>query len=208
MLGVFRSVIYRIQRSLLSPKKDTSSKNYSKGPGSIDSGITVTVRENVKFTHQEPMPLKIGNDSIVGGNFVFERPGGRITIGDRTFIGGGDFICICAIEIGNDVLISWGCTLMDNNAHALDFEVRRNDVEEWKKGLNDNRIGYYKNWDGVAARPIIVKDKAWIGFKSIILKGVTIGEGAVVGSGSVVTKDVEDWTVVAGNPAVVIRKLK
>ena len=47
----------------------------------------------------------------------------------------------------------------------------------------------------------------WIGFESVILAGVTIGEGAIVGAKSVVRKDVEPWTVVAGNPAVVIKRL-
>ncbi|MCB0501084.1 MAG: hypothetical protein KDD32_00210 [Bacteroidetes bacterium] len=53
----------------------------------------------------------------------------------------------------------------------------------------------------------MIKDKAWIGFNVIILKGVTIGEGAVVGAGSVVTKDVPDYTIVVGNPAKLIKKL-
>ena len=65
-------------------------------------------------------------------------------------------------------------------------------------------IGKYKNWENVKSAPIKIKDKAWIGFNSIILKGVTIGEGAIVGAGSVVTKDVADYTIVAGNPAVVV----
>ncbi|MBK8021791.1 MAG: hypothetical protein IPK19_10285 [Chloroflexi bacterium] len=54
--------------------------------------------------------------------------------------------------------------------------------------------------------PIRICDKAWIGFNAVILKGVTIGEGAIVGAGSVVTKDVPAWTVVAGNPARIIRE--
>jgi acetyltransferase-like isoleucine patch superfamily enzyme len=49
--------------------------------------------------------------------------------------------------------------------------------------------------------PIIIKDKAWIGFNSIVMKGVTIGEGAIVAAGSVVVKDVDDYTIVGGNPA-------
>jgi len=52
-----------------------------------------------------------------------------------------------------------------------------------------------------------IKDKAWIGFNSIILKGVTIGEGSIVGAGSVVTKDIPDWSIVGGNPAKVIREI-
>jgi acetyltransferase-like isoleucine patch superfamily enzyme len=178
------------------------------GTNTRTHGIKISARANKNIVDHEKKLISIGNDSIVSGNFVFENGAGSITIGDRTFIGGGDFICISRIEIGNDVLISWGCTVMDNDAHSLDFELRKNDVAEWRRGLDEGKIGFYKNWDHVASKPITIKDKAWIGFKSIILKGVTIGEGAVVGSGSVVTKDVPDWCVVAGNPAKVIKQLK
>ena len=54
--------------------------------------------------------------------------------------------------------------------------------------------------------PITICDGVWIGARAIILPGVTIGEGAVVAAGSVVTKDVEPWTVVGGNPAKFIKK--
>ena len=58
------------------------------------------------------------------------------------------------------------------------------------------------------SKSVLAKNsKVWIGFNAIILKGVTIGEGAVVGAGSVVTKDVLPWTVVAGNPARLIREI-
>ncbi|MBV8923397.1 DapH/DapD/GlmU-related protein, partial [Bradyrhizobium sp.] len=55
--------------------------------------------------------------------------------------------------------------------------------------------------------PVVIADKVWIGFNASILKGVTIGEGAVVGACSVVTRDVPPFAVVAGNPARVIRTL-
>ena len=54
--------------------------------------------------------------------------------------------------------------------------------------------------------PFIIKDNAWIGMSAIILKGVTVGEGAIVAAGSVVTKDVPPHTIVAGVPARVIKK--
>jgi acetyltransferase-like isoleucine patch superfamily enzyme len=56
-------------------------------------------------------------------------------------------------------------------------------------------------------KPVKINDRVWIGFNSIILKGVTIGEGGIVGAGSVVTKDVPPYTIVAGNPARVIREI-
>ena len=55
--------------------------------------------------------------------------------------------------------------------------------------------------------PIRIEDHVWVGQDAVILKGVTIGKGAVVGAFSVVTRDVEPWTVVAGNPARVVKRL-
>ena len=55
-------------------------------------------------------------------------------------------------------------------------------------------------------KPITIKDNVWVATGAIVLPGVTIGEGAVVAAGSVVTKDVEPWTVVGGNPAKFIKK--
>ena len=149
----------------------------------------------------------IGENSNIQGNFIIESEKGLITIGDRTFIGGGTFICTKKIEIGNDVMFSWGCTVVDNNSHSSKWSERKNDVLDWKKGIDENKIGKYKDWSNVKEQEVIIRDKAWIGFNSIILKGVTIGEGSIVGAGSVVTKDVPDWTIVAGNPAKIIRQI-
>ena len=62
-----------------------------------------------------------------------------------------------------------------------------------------------KNWSTVNSKPIKICSNAWIGMNCHILKGVTVGEGAIVGAGSVVTKDVAPWTIVAGNPANYIK---
>ena len=152
--------------------------------------------------------LVIGENSLVEGKFVFEKETGEIKIGDRVFIGGGtNFICINGINVGDDVMFSWGCTVMDNDGHSLNWEERKNDVSDWIKGIKENKVGKYKNWINVSSAPIHIGNKAWIGFNVIILKGVTIGEGAAVAAGSVVTKDVSAYTVVAGNPAKVVKKL-
>lgn len=166
-------------------------------------GLVLEVRKPVKDIY-----LEIGEDACIQGHFVIESEKGSIKIGDRTFIGGGLFICTKEIEIGNDVMFSWGCTVADNNSHSVKWSERKNDVLDWKKGLDENKMGAYKDWSNVKEEKVTIKDKAWIGFNSIILKGVTIGEGSVVGSGSVVTKDVPDWTIVGGNPAKIIRVLE
>ncbi|RTE07975.1 acyltransferase [Paenibacillus whitsoniae] len=151
----------------------------------------------------------IGEDCIINCQFIFESRDGCIKIGNRSFINGGTrLISRTQITIGNDVTIAWGCTIYDHDSHSLNWEAR---VEDMKQQLADYRSGnnmvLNKNWDTVNSKPITIEDKVWIGFDSVILKGVTIGEGAVVGAKSVVTKDVEPWTVVAGNPARVIKRI-
>lgn len=122
-----------------------------------------------------------------------------MTIGNNSFVGNSVLICADSIQIGDDVLVSWGCTIIDNDLHSLTWAERALDVREWRQGR--------KSWDDVTIAPIKIHDKAWIGFNAIILKGVSIGEGAVVGCGSVVTKDVPAYTVAAGNPARVLREI-
>jgi len=175
-----------------------------------------TVKEYTRFDPNKSLNIRdksiarnfihIGNNSVVEANFVFENKNGFVKVGDRSFLGGGTtFICINNIEVGDDVMISWGCTIIDNNAHSLESSKRKDDVLDWKKGLDEDKIGVYKKWNVVKSAPILIKDKAWIGFNVIVLKGVTIGIGAVVGAGSIVTKDVPDYAIVAGNPAKIVK---
>ena len=130
---------------------------------------------------------------------TLEREGAVLVIGNRSFIGEGQISCAYRIEVGNDVMVAWGTTILDHGSHALRFSQRANDVAQWLQGSKD--------WQHVPMAPVQIGDKAWVGFGCIVLPGVTIGEGAVVGAGSVVTRDVAPWTVVAGNPARPIREI-
>ncbi|MCK1313371.1 acyltransferase [Bradyrhizobium sp. 23] len=143
--------------------------------------------------------LLVGDQSIVHANINFEDEGGEVRIGSRTFIGRSNLVCYRSVVIGDDVIMSWGITIVDHDSHSVDWEKRRNDVRDWKKSQ--------KNWKQVAHAPVVVRDKAWIGFNVSILKGVTIGEGAVVGACSVVTRDIPPYAVAVGNPARVVREL-
>ena len=143
--------------------------------------------------------ISIGRDSIVRCRINFDSPDGSISIGDRCFLGSSHLVCHTAITIGDDVVMSWGVTVVDHDSHALDWNMRQHDVANWMKGE--------KQWDGVSIAPVKICNRAWIGFGASILKGVTVGEGAVVGANSVVTRNVPPFTVVAGNPARVVREL-
>jgi len=163
---------------------------------------------DVRNCKKNDKKISIGEDSMVSGRFVIEKATGRIDIGKRCSIGPGMFISIEHIEIGNDVMISWGCTIADNNSHSLNWQERINDVENWKRGIEENKIGFYKNWDCVKKGKITIGNNVWVGFNVIILKGVSIGNGAIIAAGSVVSKDVPDYSVVAGNPAEIKKYLK
>jgi len=143
--------------------------------------------------------LEIGANSQVEAAFYFDRMNARVKIGDRTYIGGAKLICAESITIGDDVQIAWGTTIMDHDSHSIYWEQRKADAVKWINGEKD--------WSNVKVLPIRICDKTWIGFDVIILKGVTIGEGAVVGAGSVVTKDVLPYTLVAGNPARIVKEI-
>jgi galactoside O-acetyltransferase len=144
--------------------------------------------------------LTIKENSLVHASLFFDRPSAQISIGARSFIGNSRLVCAEKLTIGNDVLVSWAVTMADHDSHSLDFERRKCDVTNWIAG--------HKDWSNVPRAPITIEDKVWIGFGSIILKGVTVGTGAVVAAGSVVTRNVSPWTVVAGNPAKPIKQLE
>lgn len=202
MINYIKKLLSRLVVSNNTEVKKNANDSRIKFHSSSDvKNLNLITRKDIN----EKKYLYIGSESVVNGTYVFEIESGKITIGDRSFIGGGMFICIEEIEIGNDVMFSWGCTVVDNNSHSIKWSERKDDVVNWKRGLDENKMGAYKDWTNVKRAKVTIKDKAWIGFNSIILKGVTIGEGAIVGSGSVVSKDVPDWTIVAGNPAQIVR---
>jgi acetyltransferase-like isoleucine patch superfamily enzyme len=142
--------------------------------------------------------IEIDRDSMITGSLVFDRENAIISIGQRVFLN-GTISAAAKIEIGDDVLIAWGVTVIDNNSHSISFSQRADDVTNWRKGQKD--------WTHVKVAPVKIGNKVWIGANAMILKGVTIGEGAVVGAGAVVTKDVPAWTIVGGNPAQIIREI-
>ena len=145
---------------------------------------------------------------MIDGNFVFESEMGMIKVGDRCHIGNGSLISRSRIVIGNDVTMAWGFTIYDHDSHSVNWDERMNDtVQEYEDVKKYNDPIFSKDWSKVNTKPIIINDKVWIGMNVIILKGVTVGEGAVIGAGSVVTRDIAPWSVVAGNPARVVKIL-
>lgn len=150
---------------------------------------------------QDKSKIKIGKSSHIRGELLVFAHGGQIVIGDDCYVGEGTRIWSGkSILIGNRVLISHGVNIFDSQTHSLSARERN---EHYKKIVTSGHPTEI-NLDEL---PVVIEDDAWIACMSIILRGVHIGRGAVVAAGSVVTKDVPAWAVVAGNPARVIKMI-
>jgi len=113
--------------------------------------------------------------------------GACIEIGSNTSMTGVSISIRTSLSIGNWVQIGPGACIWDNDGHPLTSELRRD-----------------KDHQSIKRAPIVIEDDVFIGARAMILKGVTIGRGAIVGAAAIVTKDVKPGDIVAGNPARVI----
>ncbi len=109
------------------------------------------------------------------------------------------------LKIGKNVFINAGCSFQDQGGITIGDNVNIGHqcvFATLNHGFKENEKG------NLLPKRIVVKPYAWIGSHSIILPGVTIGENAVIGAGSVVTKDVPDNAIAVGNPAKIIKFIK
>jgi len=130
--------------------------------------------------------VKTGKNVYLFGGVIIIAPSGvrignRVTVNTRSRLDGSG-----QLEIGDDVMIGPGVQIITSN-HRFD----RLDIPMMYQGINK--------------KPVLIKDDVWIGSNSIILPGVTIGTGAIVSAGAVVTKNIMDFDIVAGVPSKVIK---
>lgn len=135
--------------------------------------------------------VRIGNrQTWILGFKVYDNP--RLQIGDNTTINYQTVISVAReVRIGSNCLLAGEIKIFDNNSHPVDFMARRNGGRMTEQDI----------------APVVIEDDVWIGTECMIMKGVTIGRGAVVAAGSVVTRNVAPFSLVAGVPAKEIRKL-
>lgn len=203
ILNTFKSIMSRLN-------SENSWKTYSEYI-SIHPSVKLEPGSTISFRF-DPEPgvtyLEISEGSQIFGHFTFLTKNSRIKVGRNCQIGSSSFICQENISIGDDALISWGSTFIDSDTHSSNVEDRVQDIKDWYSASSDNGFNNElgKNWSRVVARPISIEDRVWIGFNSIILKGVQIGTNAVIGAGSVVRVNVDKDTTVIGNPAQVVAR--
>ncbi|MFS0774807.1 acyltransferase [Neobacillus sp. 3P2-tot-E-2] len=121
---------------------------------------------------------------------VTRTSGAEIHIGNNVGISGATIYARKSIKIGDNTNIGGNAKILDNDFHPLEIEARNADIKE-----------------KIATKPIVIGKNCFIGCNTLILKGTTLGDGCVVGAGAVVSGKFEENSVIAGNPARVIKKL-
>lgn len=193
MANIFYRVINKI--------KSTNIKRSLHRLKNVSIGDDLHVNAGMKFYLHKEAKLCIGNNvtfysqnddyhmnMFAGVKLIADRPGALIKIGDNTRINGSCIHAWKSVIIGNNCLVAANVNIMDSNGHP----VSMNNPSE-RIMIRDQ------------AEPIVIEDNVWIGCNSIILKGVTIGEGSIVSAGSVVIDDVPARSIVRGNPAIVVK---
>jgi acetyltransferase-like isoleucine patch superfamily enzyme len=155
--------------------------------GKATAPFSVRLRGRAQFSGCGEVVLGEGvslNGTVVPIELV-TYTSGRIEIGNHTFINYGSSIAARAlVKIGSYCHLGHYTFVMDNDQHDV---VTHTELPQ--------------------SEPVIIEDHVWIGSKAVILPGVRIGSRAVIGAGSIVTKDIPPRCVAAGNPARVLRHL-
>ena len=171
-------------------------KVYNKIHLFIDNSAKVKIGENFKFTSSDAInPL---SRNIQG--CICATKNAQIIIGNNVGISSACIWSKEKIHIGNNVLIGGDCILLDTDAHNLNFRIRASG--------RLNETGINNDYATANSAPIHIGDNVLIGTRCIILKGVSIGNKTIIGSGSVVTKSIPDNCIAAGNPCRIIKKLE
>lgn len=141
---------------------------------------------------------RFGRDCVVRGIIRCEGSG-EVVLGDEVYVGDGAIVSArTRVEIGDSVLLAHGVQVFDNDTHPTGAAERQAHFRSILK------IGPRRDF-AIAARPVRIGSRCWLGFSSVVIKGVTIGDDAIVAAAAVVTADVASGSVVAGNPARRVR---
>jgi acetyltransferase-like isoleucine patch superfamily enzyme len=166
--------------------------------------LTGTGHEFVRTTHvrladgSDKRDIIIGDHAMISGGLVSENHG-KIVLGAYTYLRESSIIgSVKSVIIGDYTSIADFVVIMDNNNHPVNPDDRRIKSAS-KKG------SYYRKWRHSEANEIIIGNNVWIGSFARVCKGVTVGDNAIIAANAVVTKDVPPNTIVAGNPAKVVK---
>jgi acetyltransferase-like isoleucine patch superfamily enzyme len=154
-----------------------------------------------RFQSAHADALLIGRDCTLDHCQFSAGKSARISIGDQCYLTSVILMCESEIRIGNRVMIGWNSALADSDFHPIDPALRIQDAVALAPGPKA------RGRPPIESTPITIEDDVWIGPMVTILKGVTIGTGAFIEPGSMITRDIPASTRVGGNPAIVIGKV-
>ena len=162
-------------------------KNFNVNGRLYIMGNNISIGENVKINSGYKFNPIGGQERMM----IITKDNGKIMIGNKVGISNSTIVSQNEIIIEDNVMIGGNCKIYDTDFHSIKFENRNK-----------------KSDDDVKTRPIRIKKGVFIGAHTIILKGVTIGINSIVGAGSVVTKNIPNGEIWAGNPAKFIKKVE
>ena len=167
----------------------------------LDAKAVIHPTATVHNIRKQRDAIRVGANSHLKGELLTFAHGGEISIGEYCYVGEQSHIWSAArISIGDRVLISHNVNIFDSLTHPVSPVERHRHFHQIITRGHPGQVD-------LEEAPVHIGHDAWIGCLAIVLRGVTIGEGAIVGAGSVVSKDVPPFTIVAGNPARVVREL-
>lgn len=153
---------------------------YSGKGAKIRFGKNVRINSGMRFN-------PIGGDAVA---ILYAQPGATISVGNNCGISNSAIIARSSVVLEDDVMIGGGCKIYDNDFHSIHYDERMQNPDP-----------------GIRSKPVLIRQGAFIGAHTIILKGVTVGRHSIIGAGSVVTHDIPDNEIWAGNPAVFVKKI-
>ncbi|TSJ40745.1 acyltransferase [Mucilaginibacter corticis] len=179
----------KIALSLLIPKNENSPRLWVKlflNPFKHKKGANAVVKSRTRMDVFPFNGFTLGANSVIEDFATINNGVGDVNIGDHSFVGIGNVV-IGPVNIGNHVIIAQNVVMSGLNHGYEDVTIPPSLQKVTTKAIN-------------------IEDDVWIGANCTVVAGVTIGKHSVVGAGSVVTKDVPEFSVVVGNPAKVIKK--
>lgn len=165
----------------------------------LGKGSKLALSARIRNIRGRESSITVGQHCFIAGELLTFAHGGDISIGDWCFVGRDARIWSAGkIQIGDRVLISHNVNIFDSLTHPLDAAQRHEHFRETMLRGHPREID-------LGELPVRIENDVWIGANSCVLRGVTIGAGAIVGAASVVAHHVPPGALVVGNPAKVLK---
>ena len=199
MYRLCNSVSYRVRNKLWN--SILIAYCLTKKEITLSDSKSLQFRGKTLLSIEEGADVHIGKDVIINSGEIAIAPtiskfyvegGALLEIGNHTGLSATCIVCSQRISIGDYVNVGAGCLIMDTNMHSLNWKERENRLYDVQHA---------------AKSPVIIGNHVFIGARSIINKGVSIGEKSIIAAGSVVVKDIPANCVAGGNPCKVIKIL-